>query len=211
MTDLELAQALSVRGIRDDRVLQVIASLDRSQFVPEPLRDEARGDYPLPIGHGQTISQPYIVAYMSQVLGVRPGERILEIGTGSGYQAAVLAELGAEVFSIEILSALAESSRERLERLGYARRIHLRHGDGHRGWPEEAPFDAIILTAAPDRIPDALLWQLKPGGRLLAPVGSTGEPQELVVVRKDATTGETRVERLLSVRFVPMTTHDLPA
>lgn len=202
MGDEDLARELSRRGITDQRVLDAIASLDRSQFVPASERVIATSDQPLPIGYGQTISQPYIVGFMSQALGVKPGERILEIGTGSGYQAAVLAKMGAEVYSIEIVPDLAAQARERLEKLGLER-IHLREGDGSRGWPEAAPFDAIVLTAAPKRVPPDLLSQVRVGGRLLAPVGEREDLQELVLVRRAADGGA--VERLLSVRFVPMT------
>jgi protein-L-isoaspartate(D-aspartate) O-methyltransferase len=199
-----LASRLRARGIRDERVLAAIARLEREQFVPGISAEEAQRDEPLHIGFGQTISQPYIVAYMTEVLALRAGERILEIGAGSGYQAAVFAELGAEVYTIEVVHELAQATRERLGRLGY-RQIHLREGDGSKGWPEEAPFDAIVLTAAPEKIPEPLLWQLKPGGRLLAPVGPQEDLQYLVLVRRDPETGEAAVERLLSVRFVPLT------
>jgi len=202
MGDEGLARELSLRGITDRRVLEAIASLDRRLFVPPSERAQASSDQPLPIGHGQTISQPYIVAFMSQALQVQPGERILEIGTGSGYQAAVLARLGAEVYSIEIIPELAAEAKERLQQLGLER-IHLRQGDGSTGWKDAAPFDAIILTAAPPRVPEALLEQLRLHGRLLAPVGEREEMQQLVLVRR--TTDGGAVERLLSVRFVPMT------
>jgi protein-L-isoaspartate(D-aspartate) O-methyltransferase len=202
MGDEDLARELSRRGITDQRVLDAIASLDRSQFVPAAERVAATSDQPLPIGYGQTISQPYIVGFMSQALGVEPGARILEIGTGSGYQAAVLSRMGAEVYSVEILPELAAQARERLQRLGLER-IHLRQGDGSRGWPEAAPFDAVVLTAAPKQVPQDLLGQVRVGGRLLAPVGEREELQQLVLVRRTADGGA--VERLLSVRFVPMT------
>jgi len=204
-----LAERLRERGIRDERVLAAIARLDRAQFVPGASPEEAERDEPLYIGFGQTISQPYIVAYMTEVLAPHPGERILEIGTGSGYQAAVLAELGAEVYSVELVHELAEPTRERLRRMGY-RQIHLCEGDGSKGWPEEAPFDGIVLTAAPEKIPEALLWQLRPGGRLLAPIGPQEDLQYLVLVRRDPQTGESAVERLLSVRFVPLTRPSSP-
>jgi protein-L-isoaspartate(D-aspartate) O-methyltransferase len=194
---------LRERGIRDERVLAAIARLDRAQFVPGVTLEEAQRDEPLQIGFGQTISQPFIVAYMTEVLAPRAGERLLEIGTGSGYQTAVLVEMGAEVYSIEVIHELASATRERLDRMGY-RQIHLREGDGSKGWPEEAPFDGIILTAAPEKIPEPLLWQLKPGGRLLAPIGAQEDLQYLVLVRRNPETGESAVERLLSVRFVPL-------
>ncbi|HEY8212326.1 MAG TPA: protein-L-isoaspartate(D-aspartate) O-methyltransferase [Myxococcaceae bacterium] len=202
MGDEGLARELSLRGINDRRVLDAIRSLDRSQFVPASERARATADQPLPIGHGQTISQPYIVGFMSQALQVQPGERILEIGTGSGYQAAVLARLGADVYSVEIVPQLAAQAKERLQELGLLDRIHLRQGDGTPGWKEAAPFDAIVLTAAPPRIPEALLDQVRVGGRLLAPVGEQEDLQQLVLVRR--TTAGGAVERLLSVRFVPM-------
>jgi len=202
MGDADLARELSRRGISDRRVLEAIASLDRSQFVPATERGNATSDQPLPIGHGQTISQPYIVGFMSQALDVQPGERILEIGTGSGYQAAVLAKMGADVYSVEIVPELAAQARERLQQLGLER-INLKHGDGAHGWPEAAPFDAIVLTAAPKHVPQDLLAQVRVGGRLLAPVGEREELQQLVLVRRTADGGA--VERLLSVRFVPLT------
>jgi protein-L-isoaspartate(D-aspartate) O-methyltransferase len=205
MGDEDLARELSWRGITDQRVLDAIRSLDRRAFVPASERGIATSDQPLPIGHGQTISQPYIVGFMSQALDMRPGERILEIGTGSGYQAAVLARMGAEVYSIEIVPELAAHARERLEQLGLER-IHLRQGDGARGWPEAAPFDAVVLTAAPKHVPPDLLAQVRVGGRLLAPVGDQEEVQQLVLVRRTADGGA--VERLLTVRFVPMTRED---
>jgi protein-L-isoaspartate(D-aspartate) O-methyltransferase len=204
MGDRELAELLRARGIDDDRVLEAIASLNRSDFVPAPAAAEATSDYPIPIGHGQTISQPFIVAFMSQALRLTGSERVLEIGTGSGYQTAVLARLCAEVFSIEIVSELAQSARERLESLGI-QNVHLREGDGYQGWPEAAPFEAILLTAAPEHIPDQLLAQLRHGGRLVAPVGAVSDAQELVLIEKELLNGGMRIEKLLPVRFVPMT------
>jgi protein-L-isoaspartate(D-aspartate) O-methyltransferase len=172
--------------------------------VPESERASAYDDRPLPIGHQQTISQPHIVALMSELARVAPPCRVLEVGTGSGYQAAVLAELGCEVFSIEIVEPLATEARVRLERLGYRDRIHVRAGDGYRGWPEEAPFDAIVITAAPPEIPEPLPPQLRIGARLVAPVGETSALQELVSLER---TGEATFERqvVTLVRFVPMT------
>jgi protein-L-isoaspartate(D-aspartate) O-methyltransferase len=174
-------------------------TVPRDEFVPAPERAHAYEDRPLPIGHGQTISQPYIVAFMSEAAAVRPGERVLEVGTGSGYQAAVLAELGGDVYSIEIVAPLAATAREALARAGYGR-VHLRVGDGHRGWPDAAPFDAILVTAAADRVPPALLAQLAPDGRLVIPVGDLY--QELEVHRR--TPDGIEVERVLPVRFVPL-------
>ena len=187
------------RGVRDERVLQAMRKVPRHAFVSQELAPRAYEDYPLPIEEGQTISQPYIVAVMSELAGISPGEKVLEIGTGSGYQAAVLAALGARVYSIEIVEPLANSARERLRRLGYAAEV--RHGDGYAGWPEAAPFDAIVVTAAPPAIPPALLDQLTPGGRLVIPVGV--QNQELRVLTR---VGDgVSVERVFPVRFVPMT------
>jgi protein-L-isoaspartate(D-aspartate) O-methyltransferase len=204
MSDRELAEFLGQQGITDARVLEAIRGLRRADFIPEDLRDLAGQDSPLPIGHGQTISQPFIVAYMTQALALQPGERVLEIGTGSGYQAAVLARLGVEVYTVEVLPELAWPARERLERMGMGG-IHFRVGDGTAGWPEEAPFDAILGTAAPERLPPALYEQLRPGGRLLLPVGARGGHQELIRVTKPLEGGAPQVEALLAVRFVPMT------
>jgi protein-L-isoaspartate(D-aspartate) O-methyltransferase len=194
-------EQIEARGVRDKRVLAAMRAVPRHAFVPEAVRAQAYADQPLPIGEGQTISQPYIVAFMSELLNLEKGHRVLEIGTGSGYQAAVLAALGGEVYSIEIVAALAERARAALEGLGY--QVNLRLGNGYAGWPEQAPFDRVVLTAAPDRIPQALLDQLRPGGRLVAPVGPSGGLQELVVADKRRN-GEIREERVLAVRFVPM-------
>jgi protein-L-isoaspartate(D-aspartate) O-methyltransferase len=190
------------RGVRDRAVLEALQSVPRDKFVPPDLADQAYSDNPLPIGFGQTISQPYIVGYMSELLGLQPGHKVLEIGTGSGYQAAVLSLLARDVYSIEIVSELGAQARERLERLGYSK-VHVRIGDGYKGWPEEAPFDRILLTAAPHEIPQPLLDQLAPGGRLVAPVGPTYGAQEIIVVDKDANGNLTR-RTDLPVRFVPM-------
>jgi protein-L-isoaspartate(D-aspartate) O-methyltransferase len=197
-----LVERLRQDGIRDPRVLAAIGRVPRHLFVPTEQVAHAYEDRPLPIGHGQTISQPFIVALMTELADVRPGCRVLEIGTGSGYQAAVLAELGCDVYSIEILEPLAVEARERLARLGY-RRVRVRTGDGYRGWPEEAPSDAIVITAAPPEIPDPVPPQLHVGGRLVAPVGGSGLDQDLVVVVRTATGFERRT--VLPVRFVPMT------
>jgi protein-L-isoaspartate(D-aspartate) O-methyltransferase len=158
-------------------------------------------DYPLPIGHGQTISQPFIVAFMTEAIRPQPGEKILEIGAGSGYQAAILAQMGADVYTVEIVELLAEMARQTLERLGY-KNAHVKHGDGYRGWPEHAPFDAIIVTCAPDKIPTPLVEQLRDGGRMIIPVGG-GMNQELVLLRKQD--GKIEKQSVLPVRFVPMT------
>jgi len=191
---------LRARGIGDERVLAALARVPRHLFMPEDVRAFAYDDRPLPIGLGQTISQPFIVAYMSEALALEPTHRVLEIGTGSGYQAAVLAELAAEVYSIEIVGALADRARAILLAQGY-RNIEVRHGDGYAGWPERAPFDRIIVTAAPAAVPPALVEQLAVGGRLIAPVGVVD--QVLTVVKKTAE-GVTE-RRTLPVLFVPMT------
>jgi len=188
------------RGIKDPLTLAALRKVPRHLFVPDAATSEAYGDFPLPIGHGQTISQPYIVAFMTEALGLRGGEKVLEIGTGSAYQAAVLAEIAGKVYTIEIVPELAEQSRERLVRLGY-RNVEVRAGDGYLGWPEAAPFDAIVVTAAAPRIPEPLKQQLVEGGRLVIPVGD--EHQELIVVTRRGATFDER--RVLPVRFVPMT------
>jgi len=191
---------IAARGVEDPRVLEAMRTVPRHELVPEAVRSEAYDDHPLPIGEGQTISQPYIVAYMTEQLRLDGDERVLEIGTGSGYQAAVLAELAREVYTIEIVEPLARRAARDLERLGYGE-IHVRQGDGYRGWPEEAPFDAIIITAAPDHVPEPLVEQLAVGGRMILPVGDLF--QELLLITRD----EKGVRRrsLLPVRFVPMT------
>ena len=189
-------------GIRDRATLEALRTVPRHEFVPPRERPRAYEDIPLPIGHGQTISQPAVVATMTELILPRGGMRVLEIGTGSGYQAAVLAATGARVWTIEIFEALADEARARLARLGYDQVI-VRHGDGYAGWPEEAPFDAIVVTAAADSIPPALLEQLGPDGRLVMPVGSPDTYQELVLVRKDRT-GRLTTRELLPVRFVPL-------
>ena len=195
MTDSQIR----ARGVRDARVLAAMAKVPRHLFVPKHLRGRAYSDEPLPIGEGQTISQPYIVAYMTEALGLRGGERVLEIGTGSGYQTAVLAECGDEVWTVEILESLSRHARAVLDGLGYTG-VHYRVGDGWAGWPEEAPFDAIIVTAAAAEMPAALEDQLAVGGRMVVPVGT--DLQELVLVRRRKS-GLSR-ERLLAVRFVPL-------
>jgi protein-L-isoaspartate(D-aspartate) O-methyltransferase len=204
MGDRQLAELLRGRGIDDERVLEAIASLSRADFVPEASPEESTSDYPIPIGYGQTISQPYIVAFMSQALELRGSERVLEIGTGSGYQTAVLARLCAQVYSIEIVPELAQAARERLARMGFTN-IQAKQGDGYLGWPEAGPFQGILLTAAPAEIPDALLAQLAPMGRLVAPVGAVADAQELVLLEKQLSNGGIHIENLLPVRFVPMT------
>ncbi|ADO71732.1 protein-L-isoaspartate(D-aspartate) O-methyltransferase [Stigmatella aurantiaca] len=204
MADHMLAEALAKKGIRDARVLAAIAHLDRSAFIPEPSRGAATRDVPLEIGHGQTISQPYIVALMSQALGLQGSERVLEIGTGSGYQTAVLAQLCREVYSVEIVPALARSASTLLKELGF-QNVFLREVDGAQGWPEAAPFDVIIGTAAPEAVPPRLLAQLKLGGVMVMPIGPQGGAQELLRITRSAEGALPRVEHLLPVRFVPMT------
>lgn len=195
-----------VRPVTDERVLRAMRSVPRHEFVAEPLRELAYIDRPLPIGHGQTISQPYVVARMTELLEVEPDDRVLEVGTGSGYQAAVLAEIVGRVYSIEIVAELARTARERLRRLGYDG-VTVRHGDGYAGWPEHAPFDAIVVTAAPERVPEALVDQLARGGRMVVPVGPQGGSQVLTVVRKTAD-GSVEREEVSLVRFVPMIRED---
>lgn len=196
-----MLETLKSYGIKDPEVLRAMGKVRRHVFIPEPFRHECDpyGDHPCPIGHGQTISQPYIVAYMTERIAPHPGERILEIGTGSGYQAAILAELGAEVYTIEIIPELAEHARRVLAAEGYSN-VHVLTGDGYKGWPEHAPFDAIIVTCAPEEIPEALVEQLKEGGRMILPLGRG--LQRLVIVRKRE--GKIQVEHDLPVRFVPM-------
>jgi protein-L-isoaspartate(D-aspartate) O-methyltransferase len=191
------------RGVKDRRVLRAMEAVPRHLFVPEEFRDRAYDDSPLPIGEGQTISQPYIVAFMTEAIRPAPRDRVLEVGTGSGYQAAVLAGLVSEVFTIEIRPDLAQSARDRLADLGYGN-VTVKAGDGFRGWPEHAPYDAIIVTAAPQDVPAPLIEQLKPGGLLVIPIGPRdSDLQQLVRLTRTAA-GTTR-ETLLPVRFVPMT------
>ena len=190
---------LRSRDISDPRVLDAMSRVERHRFVPEPLRGDAYGDHPVPIGDGQTISQPYIVAYMTQALAIEQGHRVLEIGTGSGYQAAILAELAKEVYTIEILPSLGERARATLEGLGY-RNVRVLIGNGYLGWPEHAPFDRIIVTAAPPEIPKALVNQLREGGRMAVPVG-IGEQELLILERAGASV---KTLQSLPVRFVPM-------
>ncbi|MDI7269236.1 MAG: protein-L-isoaspartate(D-aspartate) O-methyltransferase [Myxococcota bacterium] len=197
-----VSEQIAARGVSDPAVLRAMGRVQRHRFVPTGQMPFAYDDTPLPIGQGQTISQPYIVAVMTEMARVSPGDKVLEIGAGSGYQAAILAEVGARVFTIEIVPALAASARALLESLGYAGRITVREGDGYRGWPEEAPFDAIVVTAAPPEVPPPLVEQLAPGGRLVAPVGDL--LQDLIVIEK-ATDGSVARRSVLPVRFVPMT------
>ena len=190
-------------GVRDRAVLEAMRQVPRHLFVPWALKRAAYADRPLPIGHGQTISQPYIVALMTEALEMKPGAKVLEIGTGSGYQAAVLSELSPRVFTMEIIRALGNEAQQRLQELGY-HVIRVRIGDGYFGWPEEAPFDGIIVTCAAGHIPPPLIAQLRKGGRMVIPVGGVYEVQWLMVVSKD-NQGIVRTKELLPVRFVPMT------
>jgi protein-L-isoaspartate(D-aspartate) O-methyltransferase len=190
------------RGVSDARVLDVMRNVPRERFVPDDADARAYDDTPLAIGFGQTISQPYIVAYMTEALAVQPGHRVLEIGTGSGYQAAVLGALARDVYTVEIVPDLAKRAAAVLRELGYTN-VHVREGDGYAGWPEHAPFDRIMVTAAPDEIPKPLIEQLAPGGRLVIPVGSQGETQWMTVVEKTAAGVAQR--RTIPVQFVPFT------
>jgi protein-L-isoaspartate(D-aspartate) O-methyltransferase len=194
-------EQLMPRGIHEERVLAAMAKVPREEFVPEYLRAASYADQPLPIGYDQTISQPFIVAFMTEQLRPRPTDRVLEIGTGSGYQAAILAELVAEVYSIEIIEPLAITAEATLQRLGY-KNVHVKVGDGYKGWPEHAPFDIVIVTCAPDHVPPALADQLKEGGRMIIPVGGPGD-QELYLLEKEHGTLHRRA--VSPVRFVPMT------
>ncbi len=197
-----VADHLIPQGISDSATVAAMRAVPRHKFVPGEMQPYAYENIPLPIGHEQTISQPVVVAFMTQLVRPRAGMRVLEVGTGSGYQAAVLAETGARVWTIEIFRVLAQEAQERLARLGY-RGVTVRHGDGYAGWPEEAPFDAIVVTAGADTIPPALIDQLAPGGRLVMPVGDPWLDQELVLLEKDAG-GRVASRRVMPVRFVPL-------
>jgi len=197
MVDHQLRQ----RGIDDARVLRAMTKVQRENFVAKELRTRAYEDHPLPIGYGQTISQPFIVAFMTQELKPKPADRVLEIGTGSGYQAAVLSELVAEVYTIEIVKPLAQSAEARLRELGY-KNVRVKAGDGYKGWPEHAPFDAIIVTAAPDHIPQPLVEQLKEGGRMVIPVGGNFVQSLNVLEKRGGTVKQTAA---IPVKFVPLT------
>jgi len=192
-------EQIEARGVTDARTLAALRKVERHRFVPPEVAALAYADHPLEIGDGQTISQPYIVAVMSEAIRLRGGEKVLEIGTGSGYQAAVLAEMGAQVYSMEIVPALARRARATLAQLGYGA-VEVREGNGWAGWPEEAPFDAIVVTAAPPTVPEALKSQLRDGGRLVIPVGD--DVQELLLLTRHGARFEER--RLLMVRFVPL-------
>jgi protein-L-isoaspartate(D-aspartate) O-methyltransferase len=194
-------QQLVPRGITDQRVLAAMEKVPREEFVPLETRTASYEDGPLPIGHDQTISQPYIVAFMTEQLRPKSTDRVLEVGTGSGYQAAILAELVSEVYSIEIVEPLAKSAETTLQRLGY-KNVQVKVGDGYQGWPEKAPFDAIIVTCAPDKVPQALVDQLKDGGRMVIPVGERFAQQLYLLEKKS---GQLKQSATLPVRFVPMT------
>ena len=210
MTQEEFAQQreqmvetqLKSRDIRNERVLEAMKKVPRHLFMPASVRQYAYVDSPIPIGQSQTISQPYIVALMTQTVDPKPGDRSLEVGTGSGYQAAVLGELVQEVYTIEIIPDLAERAEKALAELGYDN-VEVRQGDGYQGWPEKAPFDIILITAAPEEIPQPLIDQLAEGGRLVVPVGPQGEVQTLTLVTKEK--GEVKRAYITDVRFVPMT------
>jgi protein-L-isoaspartate(D-aspartate) O-methyltransferase len=189
------------RDITNARVLAVMGRVPRQEFVPERLRADAYADHPLPIGHGQTISQPYIVAFMTEQLEPKPTDRVLEIGTGSGYQAAVLAELVAQVYTVEIVEDLAQRAAALLNQLGYTN-VHVQAGDGYQGWAGAAPFDSIIVTCAPERVPQPLVDRLKDGGRIVIPIGAAWK-QQLVLLRKRG--GKLEQQAVLPVSFVPMT------
>jgi len=201
LADKMVKEQLVTRGVKSQPVLEAMRSVPRHLFVPENLQKHAYDDSPLPIGFGQTISQPYIVAYMTELLEPAPGMKVLEIGTGSGYQAAVLSYLGCEVYTVELLESLAEKARKTFASLNFST-IKTRLGSGYGGWPEEAPFDAVIVTAAPEKIPDELIGQLKDGGKMIVPIGMAYSVQTLNMITKKG--GRLIIDNLLSVRFVPM-------
>ena len=193
-------QQLKTRGINDARVLAAMAKVPREEFIPPESRAAGYEHGPLPIGHGQTISQPYIVAFMTEQLRLKASDRVLEIGTGSGYQAAILAELVSEIYSVEIVEPLAKNAEATLQRLGY-KNVHVKIGDGYKGWPDVAPFDAIIVTCAPEKVPQPLIDQLKDGGRMVIPVGERFAQQLYLLEKKN---GQMKESVTLPVRFVPM-------
>jgi protein-L-isoaspartate(D-aspartate) O-methyltransferase len=195
-------EQIVMRGVVDDRVVAAMRKVPREQFVPAEFRDQSYRDGPLPIGHGQTISQTYIVALMTEKLRIQPKDRVLEIGTGSGYQAAILAELGAEVYSIEIIEPLAQTAEATLQRFGY-KNVHVKAADGYKGWPEKAPFDACIVTCAPNHVPQPLIDQLKEGARMIIPVGEKFAQQLYLLEKKN---GRIEQSAILPVLFVPMET-----
>jgi len=200
LSESMVREQLEARDITDTLVLQVMRSVPRHEFVLKEYRPWAYNDRALPIGEGQTISQPYIVAYMTQILGVQAGERVLEIGTGSGYQAAILSELGGEVYTIEIVEKLGLEAKKRLNRLKY-KNVNVRIGDGYNGWPEAAPFDAIMVTAGAEELPETLMEQLAEGGRMVIPIGPHGGVRQLTLITRS--NGKFKSEKLMAVRFVP--------
>jgi len=200
LSESMVREQLEARDITDTLVLEVMRSVPRHEFVLKEYKPWAYNDRALPIGEGQTISQPYIVAYMTQTLGVQAGERILEIGTGSGYQAAILSELGGEVYTIEIVETLGEEAKKRLKRLKY-KNVNVRIGDGYNGWPEAAPFDAIMVTAGAEELPETLMEQLAEGGRMVIPIGPHGGVRQLTLITRS--NGKFKSEKLMAVRFVP--------
>ena len=204
-----MARVIGTYGLKDKAILQAMAAVPRHEFVPASLQRSAYRDSPLPIGFGQTISQPYIVAEMTRQLKLKPNSRVLEIGTGSGYQAAVPTELTPRVYTIEIIKPLADAAAKRLKRLGYTT-VRVKHGDGYHGWPDAGPFDAIIVTAAAGQIPPPLLRQLAPGGRMIIPIGGRFATQSLMLVEKRAD-GKVRSRSLMAVRFVPFVRKDVSA
>ncbi|MDR4507233.1 MAG: protein-L-isoaspartate(D-aspartate) O-methyltransferase [Candidatus Brocadiaceae bacterium] len=192
------------RGVSDKRILEAIEAVPRHRFIPKEYRPYSYYDQPVPIGYGQTISQPYIVAFMTELLSLDRDDVVLEVGTGSGYQAAVLAELVKQVYSIEIVEALGKDAQQRLKTMGYEN-VEVKLGDGYMGWPEHAPFDAIIVTAAAPRIPPPLIDQLKPAGRMIIPVGGVSAIQDLMLITRGETSSSTVKKSIIPVRFVPLT------
>lgn len=197
-----VSEQIQRRGVKDERVLAALRKVPRQEFMPPDVRDTAYDDRAIAIGYGQTISQPYVVAFMTEALALKPEDRVLEIGTGTAYQTAILAELVKEVYTIEIVEPLGKRAAETLARLGY-KNVQARIGDGFRGWADAAPFDAIIVTCAPDAVPQPLVDQLADGGRMIIPVGPPGEPQNLVLLKKSG--GKIEQQKVLPVTFVPMT------
>jgi protein-L-isoaspartate(D-aspartate) O-methyltransferase len=194
-------EQVAMRGVTDERVLRAMRKVPREQFVPEQIHGQSYSDGPLPIGYDQTISQPFVVAFMTEKLGLRPTDRVLEIGTGSGYQAAILAELAAKVYTIEIVEPLGKRAAQTLQRLGY-KNVQVKIGDGYQGWPEHAPFDAVIVTCAPNHVPQPLIEQIKEGGRIVIPVGPAGDQTLYLLEKKN---GRLEQRNVLPVSFVPMT------
>jgi protein-L-isoaspartate(D-aspartate) O-methyltransferase len=196
-----MVKQIAMRGVTEERLLMAMRKVPREQFVPETMRGQSYSDGPLPIGYGQTISQPFVVAFMTEKLHLRPTDRVLEIGTGSGYQAAILAELAAEVYTIEIVEPLGKRAAQTLQRLDY-KNVQVKIGDGYQGWPEHAPFDAVIVTCAPDHVPRPLVEQTKEGGRIIIPVGPAGDQTLYLLEKKN---GQLEQRAVLPVLFVPMT------